>query len=245
MEAMFKWHGTHQLPNGPQLVPSTRHWHQHATWFSAVPSWGPYRSPPGSHFSSVWDGLDVLYGKKNMLIKCLGNFWIWKIEHPKRNSCLFIQQPYNYWKMMEGKCYAGFGQCQKHHPVVSVAWLCKKNCFLIFLVKWTVSLMMHSRCIKKTKYIYIYIYQYIRENADWLLISLVVFVQLGVLWHPLHLSSGRRGRCSTHAEETSSHAWPTSNTCRGQCRHLLSGNLSKPQKLWNILKKFSIPQMQN
>ena len=129
MEAMFKWHGTHQLPNGPQLVPSTRHWHQHATWLSAVPSWGPYRSPPGSHFSPVWDGLDVLYGKKTCWSKCLGNFWIWKIYYPKRDSCLFIQQPYNYWKMMEGKCYAGFGQCKKHHPVVSVAWLCKWNVF--------------------------------------------------------------------------------------------------------------------
>lgn len=111
-------------------------------------------------FGMVW----MFFMEKNMLIKCLGNFWIWKIEHPKRNSCLFIQQPYNYWKMMEGKCYAGFGQCQKHHPVVSVAWLCKKNCFLIFLVKWTVSLMMHSRCIKKTKYIYLFIYTSIYEK---------------------------------------------------------------------------------
>lgn len=122
----------------------------------SLTTWQPFFVSLGWFGCSLW--------KKNMLIKCLGNFWIWKIEHPKRNSCLFIQQPYNYWKMMEGKCYAGFGQCQKHHPVVSVAWLCKKNCFLIFLVKWTVSLMMHSRCIKKTKYIYIYIYTSIYEK---------------------------------------------------------------------------------
>ena len=166
MEAMFKWHGTHQLPNGAitgtfnSSLASACNMAFSCSQLGAVSltTWQPFFVSLGWFGCSLW--------KKNMLIKCLGNFWIWKIEHPKRNSCLFIQQPYNYWKMMEGKCYAGFGQCQKHHPVVSVAWLCKKNCFLIFLVKWTVSLMMHSRCIKKTKYIYIYTSIYEKMRID-------------------------------------------------------------------------------